>query len=59
MVDEIPLSEPDITDVEVAMVERVLRSKRLSIGPVNEQRHKFQGWVFQSRPSNSIIRRIR
>jgi perosamine synthetase len=36
MVDEIPLSEPDITDAEVAMVERVLRSKRLSIGPVNQ-----------------------
>ncbi|MBL8745056.1 MAG: DegT/DnrJ/EryC1/StrS family aminotransferase [Phycisphaerae bacterium] len=40
MVDEIPLSEPDITDLEVAMVERVLRSKRLSIGPVNEQFEK-------------------
>lgn len=36
MIDEIPLSEPDITDAEVAMVERVLRSKRLSIGPVTQ-----------------------
>lgn len=34
MISEIPLSEPDITDAEVAAVERVLRSRRLSIGPV-------------------------
>lgn len=36
MVEEIPLSQPDITDAEVAMVERALRSKRLSIGPMAE-----------------------
>lgn len=36
MVDEIPLSQPDITDSEIAMVERVLRSGRLSIGPVSQ-----------------------
>lgn len=34
MSDEIPLSEPDITDADVAMVERALRSRRLSIGPM-------------------------
>jgi perosamine synthetase len=36
MLEEIPLSKPDITDAEVAMVERVLRSGRLSIGPMAE-----------------------
>lgn len=33
---EIPLSQPDITDLEVEAVVRVLRSGRLSIGPVQE-----------------------
>ena len=36
MIDEIPLSMPDITDSEIAMVERALRSGRLSIGPMAE-----------------------
>jgi perosamine synthetase len=34
---EIPLSRPDITDLEVESVVQVLRSGRLSIGPVVEQ----------------------
>jgi perosamine synthetase len=34
---EIPLSRPDITEQEVDAVVRVLRSGRLSIGPVQEQ----------------------
>ncbi len=34
---EIPLSHPDITDLEVERVTRVLRSGRLSIGPVVEE----------------------
>jgi perosamine synthetase len=34
---EIPLSRPDITDLEIELVTRVLRSGRLSIGPVQEQ----------------------
>lgn len=37
MIDEIPLSRPDITDLEVEMVQRVLRSGRLSIGPMLEE----------------------
>jgi perosamine synthetase len=36
MLEEIPLSLPDITDAEIAIVERVLRSGRLSIGPMAE-----------------------
>jgi len=36
MIDEIPLSKPDITDAEINEVTRVLRSDRLSIGPVLE-----------------------
>ena len=36
MVEEIPLSEPDITSAEIAMVEAALRSRRLSIGPMAE-----------------------
>jgi len=35
--NEIPLSRPDITDLEVELVTRVLRSGRLSIGPMQEQ----------------------
>jgi perosamine synthetase len=38
---EIPLSLPDITDLEVEMVTQVLRSGRLSIGPVLEQFEKL------------------
>ncbi len=34
---EIPLSRPDITDLEIDHVVRVLKSGRLSIGPVAEQ----------------------
>lgn len=34
---EIPLSKPDITDLEVQAVATVLRSGRLSIGPAQEQ----------------------
>lgn len=34
---EIPLSRPDITDLEIDLVTRVMRSGRLSIGPVQEQ----------------------
>ncbi|CAG0970227.1 perosamine synthetase [Phycisphaerales bacterium] len=37
MPSEIPLSKPDITDLEVQMVVRTLRSGRLSIGPMVEQ----------------------
>lgn len=37
MIEVIPLSEPDITDAEVALVERVLRSKRLALGPMTER----------------------
>ncbi len=33
MLDEIPLSEPDISEDDIRMVVRALRSKRLSIGP--------------------------
>lgn len=36
MLDEIPLSQPEITEDDVRMVVRALRSKRLSIGPVQE-----------------------
>lgn len=36
MVDEIPLSRPDITDLEVNAVVAALRSGRLSIGPAAE-----------------------
>lgn len=38
---EIPLSKPDISDLEVEMVTTVLRSGRLSIGPVQEQFEKM------------------
>ncbi len=34
---EIPLSRPDITDAEVEIVSKVLRSGRLSLGPMVEQ----------------------
>ena len=34
---EIPLSKPDISDLEVELVSTVMRSGRLSIGPVQEQ----------------------
>lgn len=37
MIDEIPLSRPDITDAEINEVVRVLRSGRLSIGPALEE----------------------
>jgi perosamine synthetase len=36
MIDEIPLSRPDITEEEVRAVTEVLRSGRLSIGPAQE-----------------------
>jgi len=35
--DEVPLSKPDITDREIELVTQVLRSDRLSIGPMVEQ----------------------
>ncbi len=38
---EIPLSKPDITDVEIEMVVQTLRSGRLSIGPMVEQFEKL------------------
>ncbi|MBX3358142.1 MAG: DegT/DnrJ/EryC1/StrS family aminotransferase [Phycisphaeraceae bacterium] len=37
MSHEIPLSRPDISGLEVSLVESVLRSGRLSIGPMQEQ----------------------
>ncbi|MEL7474495.1 MAG: DegT/DnrJ/EryC1/StrS family aminotransferase [Planctomycetota bacterium] len=37
MADEIPLSRPDITDLEIGLVNDVLRSERLSIGPMQER----------------------
>jgi len=36
MLEEIPLSRPDIDDADVEMVVRTLRSGRLSIGPLQE-----------------------
>ena len=36
MVEEIPLSRPDITESDIEMVVRTLRSGRLSIGPMLE-----------------------
>lgn len=36
MVEEIPLSQPDITDAEIRLVSQVLRSGRLSQGPMIE-----------------------
>lgn len=41
MSHEIPLSRPDITDLEVEMVVATLRSGRLSIGPMVEQFEKL------------------
>jgi len=38
---EIPLSRPDITDLEVEMVVQTLRSGRLAIGPVVERFEKL------------------
>ncbi|MFO0490987.1 MAG: DegT/DnrJ/EryC1/StrS family aminotransferase, partial [bacterium] len=38
--NEIPLSRPDITEAEIEAVSAVLRSGRLSIGPVLEQFEK-------------------
>jgi perosamine synthetase len=35
--DEVPLSKPDITEREIELVNLVLRSDRLSIGPMVEQ----------------------
>ncbi|MBC7835252.1 MAG: DegT/DnrJ/EryC1/StrS family aminotransferase [Phycisphaerales bacterium] len=37
MPHEIPLSRPDITDLEIELVTSVMRSGRLSIGPMLEQ----------------------
>ncbi len=37
MLEDIPLSEPDITELEIGLVERALRSRRLSIGPMAEE----------------------
>lgn len=39
--NEIPLSRPDITDLEESLVLRTLRSGRLSIGPMVEQFEKL------------------
>ena len=36
MLEEVPLSRPDIDDADVEMVVRTLRSGRLSIGPMQE-----------------------
>jgi perosamine synthetase len=36
MLDEVPLSRPDIDDADIEMVVRTLRSGRLSIGPMQE-----------------------
>lgn len=36
MLEEIPLSRPDVSEADIEMVVRVLRSGRLSIGPVQE-----------------------
>jgi dTDP-4-amino-4,6-dideoxygalactose transaminase len=42
----IPLSDPDITAVELAAVDRVLRSNRISAGEVAERfEQAFAGWV--------------
>ncbi|MEX2217484.1 MAG: DegT/DnrJ/EryC1/StrS family aminotransferase [Phycisphaerales bacterium] len=38
---EIPLSRPDITDLEIDMVSETLRSGRLSIGPMQEKFEKL------------------
>src|SRR5690242_4877103 len=38
---EIPLSRPDITDLEVELVSGTLRSGRLSIGPMQERFEKL------------------
>jgi|ERR1043165_1733430 perosamine synthetase len=38
---EIPLSRPDITDLEVELVSETLRSGRLSIGPMQERLEKL------------------
>lgn len=35
--NEIPLSQPDISELEIDLVAHVMRSGRLSIGPVQEQ----------------------
>ena len=35
--DDVPLSKPDITDREIELVTQVLRSDRLSIGPMVER----------------------
>jgi len=42
MIDEIPLSRPDISDLEVELVTGVLRSGRLAMGPMTE---KFEALV--------------
>lgn len=42
MLEDIPLSEPDITELEIGLVEKTLRSRRLSIGPMAEE---FEGLV--------------
>lgn len=39
--NEIPLSRPDITDLEIELVTQSLRSGRLSIGPMVEQFEKL------------------
>jgi perosamine synthetase len=41
MSHEIPLSKPDITDLEINMVVETLKSGRLSIGPMVEQFEKL------------------
>jgi perosamine synthetase len=38
---EIPLSRPDITDLEISLVTETLRSGRLSIGPMQEKLEKL------------------
>ncbi len=43
---KLPLSRPDITDLEVDYVTRVLRSGELSLGPcVRQFEEKFAAWV--------------
>jgi perosamine synthetase len=49
MIDEVPLSQPQINDADVEMVVRALRSGRLSIGPMVE--------TFEARVAKATRRR--
>jgi dTDP-4-amino-4,6-dideoxygalactose transaminase len=43
---KVPLSEPDITDLEIEYVTRVMRTRRLSLGPrLREFEEKFAAYV--------------